>query len=227
MIKIENLSKSFKNGNEKYVVLQDCNFNMENGENVLICGENGAGKTTLLKIIGLLDKNFEGSYKIYGENIINFTNDKYSTLRNNMFGIVYQDYFLIDDETVHENIIIPLYYSSKFDKSERNKRVDYVIDFLEMGNIKKKKVKNLSGGERQKVALARAIINEPDVLLLDEPTNALSVNMKQKLKSFLKEYSEKGHSIILISHDLESINSDFFVKYELIDGKLNKIFKQP
>lgn len=224
MIEINNLSKTFKDGSlEAYEVLKNCNLTIGDEENVLITGENGAGKTTLFKIIGLMDKNYSGDYYINGVNVQDLKNKEYSYMRNNMFGIVFQDFFLIEDETVRDNISVPLYYSKKFNLKQKKNRIEDVIEFLELKNIVNKKVKYLSGGERQKVSIARAIANEPDILLMDEPTNALSLLMKGKLKTFIKDYAKNNKSVILISHDKEYLEMDLFTKYRMENGKLIKL----
>lgn len=224
MIEINNLSKTYKDGTlETYEVLKSCNLTISDEENVLITGENGAGKTTLFKIIGLMDKNYSGDYYIDGVNVKDLENKEYSYMRNNMFGIVFQDFFLIEDEIVRDNISVPLYYSKKFNLKQKKKRIDEVVEFLELKNIVNKKVKHLSGGERQKVSIARAIANEPDILLMDEPTNALSLLMKEKLKTFIKNYAKNNKSVILISHDKEYLEMDLFTKYKMNDGKLIKL----
>lgn len=224
MIEINNLSKTFKDGSlEIYEVLKNCNLTIGDEENVLITGENGAGKTTLFKIIGLMDKNYSGDYYINGVNVQDLKNKEYSYMRNNMFGIVFQDFFLIEDETVRDNISVPLYYSKKFNLKQKKNRIEDVIEFLELKNIVNKKVKHLSGGERQKVSIARALANEPDILLMDEPTNALSLLMKEKLKTFIKDYAKKNKSVILISHDKEYLEMDLFTKYRMEYGKLIKL----
>lgn len=224
MIEINNLSKAFKDGSlETYEVLKECNLTINDEENVLITGENGAGKTTLFKIIGLMDKNYSGDYYIDEVNVQDLKNKEFSSMRNNMFGIVFQDFFLIEDETVRDNISVPLYYSKKFNLKQKKNRIEDVVEFLELKNIINKKVKHLSGGERQKVSIARAIANEPDILLMDEPTNALSLLMKEKLKTFIKDYAKKNKSVILISHDREYLEMDLFTKYRMEDGKLIKL----
>lgn len=224
MIEINNLSKTFKDGSlETYEVLKNCNLTIGDEENVLITGENGAGKTTLFKIIGLMDKNYSGDYYINGVNVQDLKNKEYSYMRNSMFGIVFQDFFLIEDETVRDNISVPLYYSKKFNLKQKKNRIEDVIEFLELKNIVNKKVKYLSGGERQKVSIARAIANEPDILLMDEPTNALSLLMKGKLKTFIKDYAKNNKSVILISHDKEYLEMDLFTKYRMENGKLIKL----
>ncbi|EGY76324.1 cell division ATP-binding protein FtsE [Peptoniphilus indolicus ATCC 29427] len=112
MLEITNLVKKYnENSSSEQIVLNDCFFKIEEGEKVIITGENGSGKTTLLKIVGLLDKNFYGKYLIDGNNIDNLSNRKIAELRNEMFGFIFQEYNLLEEETVYENIVIPLIYS--------------------------------------------------------------------------------------------------------------------
>ena len=215
---IDRLTKQYKNK----IAVDRVSIKLKPGVYGLL-GANGAGKTTLFKIIGLMDKNYSGDYYIDGVNVKDLENKEYSYMRNNMFGIVFQDFFLIEDEIVRDNISVPLYYSKKFNLKQKKKRIDEVVEFLELKNIVNKKVKHLSGGERQKVSIARAIANEPDILLMDEPTNALSLLMKEKLKTFIKNYAKNNKSVILISHDKEYLEMDLFTKYKMNDGKLIKL----
>ena len=220
MLEITNLVKKYnENSSSEQIVLNDCFFKIEEGEKVIITGENGSGKTTLLKIVGLLDKNFYGKYLIDGNNIDNLSNRKIAELRNEMFGFIFQEYNLLEEETVYENIVIPLIYSKKYNRLEKKDRIYHVSEILEIKEFLNKKVKFLSGGERQRVAIARAIINDPKVLILDEPTNALNPRLKAKVISYIEKLgSEK--SLILVTHGYSLVELFNWHHYEIIDGKL-------
>ncbi|MCI6609449.1 MAG: ATP-binding cassette domain-containing protein [Ezakiella sp.] len=221
MIELKISKKYFENTKDELLVLDECEFKMDSGEGVLIVGENGSGKTSLLKIIGLIDKKYKGQYIFNGIDIDRLKITKIPKIRNREIGFVFQDYNLIENESVTYNISIPLFYSGKFNIFDRKKQIEKCISLLEMEDIKKKKVKHLSGGEKQKVAIARAIINEPTILILDEPTNALAPRLKEKLFDFLREYVNSGKNVIMVSHELNEFEN--FTVYNMEHGKLNKV----
>lgn len=161
------------------------------GDFLVISGESGSGKTTFLNIAGLLDKDYDGEYILNGQDVKKLNSGQLSVLRNEMFGVVFQDYILIEDASVYENIIIPLYYSKKYKREERQSRIQEVAENLKIDNILNKGVSILSGGQRQRVAIARALINDPSVLLLDEPTSSLNQDLAQDIINFIVEFAKK------------------------------------
>lgn len=225
MLQLKNISKLLNNETlDKEYLFKDLNLNINFGDRLLISGENGVGKTTLLRIIGCVEKNFEGQYFINNNELRFIDNRNLSTIRNEIFGFVFQDYKLIEDETVKYNISIPLIYSKKFTKKEKLYRLDIVAKDLEIKGILNKKVSILSGGEKQKVAICRAIVNEPKVLILDEPTASLHPKLKTKFYKYLFDNIEETTTVIMVSHDLGYFDGSKFDRYELTDGKLVKEF---
>lgn len=225
MLQLKNISKLLNNETlDKEYLFKDLNLNINSGDRLLISGENGVGKTTLLRIIGCVEKNFEGQYFINNNELRFIDNRNLSTIRNEIFGFVFQDYKLIEDETVKYNISIPLIYSKKFTKKEKLDRLDIVAKGLEIKGILNKKVSILSGGEKQKVAICRAIVNEPKVLILDEPTASLHPKLKTKFYKYLFDNIEETTTVIMVSHDLGYFDGSKFDRYELTDGKLVKEF---
>ena len=225
MIEIKNLTKKFSTNGEELLVLDNAEMNINDGDNIIISGENGAGKTTFLKIVGLLDKKYSGDYILDSKLVGDFTEKDLSKYRNEVFGFIFQEYNLIESETTYDNILIPLIYSSKYKRADRKQRIHDISEEFEITDILNKKVKFLSGGERQKVTIARALVNEPSVILMDEPSNTLNLRMKDKLIEYIEVLRRKSKTIVVVSHDkylTDNLKKQDFVEYELEDGKFHK-----
>lgn len=222
LLHLDNVSKTFnKNKVSELSILDKCSFELIEGEHLVISGESGSGKTTILNILGLLDKDFEGRYQIQGQNVGKYTSEQLARLRNDMFGIVFQEYVLLENATTYENIMIPLYYSKKYKRKERRKRIQEIAKTLKIENILNEKVSYLSGGQRQRVAIGRALINDPKILLMDEPTSSLNQDLAQEIMNFIVELGETStKTIILVTHDMKNIPTTFKRNYKLKDHKL-------
>ena len=226
MIEIKNLTKKFSTNVEELFVLDNAEMNINDGDNIIISGENGAGKTTFLKIVGLLDRKYSGDYILDSKSVGDFTEKDMSKYRNEVFGFIFQEYNLIESETTYDNILKPLIYSSKYKRADRKKRIQEISEEFEITEILNKKVKYLSGGERQKVTIARALVNEPSVILMDEPSNTLNLRMKDKLIEYIEVLKRKSKTIVVVSHDkylTDNLKNKDFAEYELEDGKFHKI----
>ena len=225
MIEIKNLTKKFNTNGEELLVLDNAEMNVNDGDNIIISGENGVGKTTFLKIVGLLDRKYSGDYILDSKSVGDFTEKDMSKYRNEVFGFIFQEYNLIESETTYDNILIPLIYSSKYKRADRKQRIQEISEEFEITEILNKKVKYLSGGERQKVTIARALVNEPSVILMDEPSNTLNLRMKDKLIEYIEVLKRKSKTIVVVSHDkylTDNLKKQDFVEYELEDGKFHK-----
>lgn len=222
LLRMENVSKTYnKNTESETLVLHECSFQLNEGDLLVISGESGTGKTTFLNIAGLLDKDYDGEYILNGQDVRKLSSGQLAVLRNEMFGIVFQDYILIEDASVYENIIIPLYYSKKYRREERQSRIQEVAKKLKIDGVLNKGVSLLSGGQRQRVAIARALINDPSVLLLDEPTSSLNQDLAQDIMHFIVEFAKKNNkTIVLVTHDTQNIPNAFNKKYKLLDCKM-------
>lgn len=209
MFEIKNLSKKYTS---EYAI-KSLNMEIGSGLNFII-GPSGSGKTTLLKIIIGLDNKFEGEVLYFGESIKNLTEDQKSYHYNNKFGLIWQDFNLIEDMTVEENILIPLQIKNVDSKNELEK----VLRKLKIVNLRNKKVKLLSGGQKQKVAIARELVKNPEVIIADEPTSALDYKSSQEVIQILKEIS-KDRTIIIVTHNSDLIDDKAKV-YELDKGEL-------
>ncbi|MBT3484876.1 MAG: ATP-binding cassette domain-containing protein [Desulfobacula sp.] len=196
MIRLFNVSKRF--GGK--LALKNISLDIEQGEFIFISGPSGAGKSTLLKILYLADNIFEGQVLIDGMNLSRISSSKLPVLRRR-FGIVFQDFKLIPTLTVYENISLVLEAAGK-KTSFIKKKVMQVLRSIGMEKKAKAFPLTLSGGEQQRVAVARAVVGEPSIILADEPTGSLDSTSARAILDFLMEYHKKGSTILIASHDL-------------------------
>lgn len=221
MLELKNISKIFnKDYDNQTIILNQADFKVNKGDKILISGENGIGKTSLLKILATYDLDFEGTYLINGKDVKDMSEGELSKIRNEIFGFIFQDYFLLEDESTKYNIEIPLLYSKKYNSSEKKERFDKLIGEFELNKKLRQAVKTMSGGERQKVAICRAIINDPEILILDEPTAALNPRFKEKFYEYIFANIKDETTLILVSHDTRYFDSEIFKEYKFADGKL-------
>lgn len=229
LLHLDNVSKSFnKNKKSEIPVLNNCSFNLIEGKHLVILGESGSGKTTFLNILGLLDKDYQGKYQINGRDISKFSSEQLARLRNELFGVVFQEYVLIEDASAYQNIIIPLYYSKKYKRNKRKKSVKEIAAVLKIEEILDEKVSYLSGGQRQRVAIARALINDPKILLMDEPTSSLNKDLAEDIMDFIiKIAHDDNKTIVLVTHDTDNVPAVFKRKYKLENHKLMSHLPSP
>jgi|TARA_Y100000813_G_C24155126_1_gene349265 lipoprotein-releasing system ATP-binding protein len=215
IIDIKQLTKTFIDGNKKLNVLKDINLQIEEGSIVTIKGPSGSGKSTLLSIIGTLDSADSGEFSINGKKIQDELNiDK---LRNKSIGFIFQFHNLIAELTLEENVCLPkMIAKEKIDKNQINK----LFEYFDLKDRMKSFPNDLSGGEKQRVAVMRAIINNPSVIIADEPTGNLDKeNVLKMISLFQKLNTEKKLTIIIATHD-ENVFDIGHKKYQLVDGSL-------
>lgn len=203
MIKLKNIEKYYSNKFIKTYVLRNINLNVEEGEFLSIMGPSGAGKSTLLHILGMLDTPSNGEYLFFDNSVEKISEKKLTELHKSHIGFVFQQYHLIDELTVYENLDIPLLYQ----KVKASDRKGMVADILDRFNMVAKKdlfPNQLSGGQQQLVGIARAIIAKPKLLLADEPTGNLHSDQGQEIMELLKELNEEGTTIIQVTHSKEN-----------------------
>lgn len=193
-ILLKNINKSFKDRN----VLKDLNLKIEKGEKLLLTGPSGIGKTTLLKILALIDRDFTGEYYIDKKDISTYKEKDIEEIKRNI-SYMFQEYALIEDESVYENVLIPLYFSKSKDKESQIKKILKIVQLDEYINDK---VSILSGGQRQRVALARSLAVEKDIIILDEPINSLDADLAKSILDWLME-NYKNSTIIITGHDID------------------------
>lgn len=211
-IKIKNIAKQY--GDK--VVLEDINLKIKNDSFISILGKSGAGKSTLLNIISLIESYSKGEFMF---NEINITKHKdYVDLRRQFVGIIFQSYNLISNLSCEENIILPLIYSNN---NINKKYYNTLINELDLGEIEKKPVYMLSGGEKQRVAVARSLINNPSPIIADEPTGNLDKENKWGVFNILAREHKKGRAILIVTHD-EELAGKSKNRYILSKGKLHE-----
>lgn len=197
MIDIKNITKSFG----KLKVLKGIDLHIGKGEVVSIVGPSGAGKTTLLQIIGTLDKPDSGQIIVDGIDVSKLSKKKLSDFRNQHIGFVFQFHQLLPEFTALENIMIPAFISGK-SKSEAKKRAEELLQFMGLSDRASHKPNELSGGEKQRIAVARALVNNPAVILADEPSGSLDSQNKEELHQlFFKLRDEFGQTFVIVTHD--------------------------
>ena len=204
MIEIKDLHKTYNyRKSNAFEALKGVSLDVEEGELLAIIGKSGAGKSTLMHIIGCIDDFESGTYMIDGVDISGMGERKKASVRNEKIGIVMQDFALVDDYTVRENVLIPVYFSKGSNRRNKKERAHEVIKSVGMEEFAGKPVKKLSGGQKQRVAIARALINNPSLILADEPTGALDSATSDDIMSVFEELNRQGRTIIIITHDKE------------------------
>lgn len=199
-IEIINGYKEYIKNKEKIVVLNNINIKFGKGKTYAIMGNSGSGKTTLLNILGTLDILNSGKMLIDNDEILKLKDDEKAYIRMKKIGFIFQDFYLNQYMTVEENIMQPTYINKEYNKVTRKQRVDELIEMLGLSKRKKHYPKELSGGEQQRVSIARALVNKPDIILADEPTGNLDKNNEEKVFEILNNLSKKGKCVIIVSH---------------------------
>lgn len=199
MLKVENLKKSFFTEEIETIALNGVSFEVKEGEFVAIMGPSGCGKSTLLNILGLLDNPTGGSYSLLGKEVGNLKEKERTQFRKGNLGFVFQSFNLIDEMTVFENVELPLVYMG-IKASERKRRVEEILDRMNISHRAGHFPQQLSGGQQQRVAIARAVVSNPKLVLADEPTGNLDSKNGQEVMSLLQELNREGTTIIMVTH---------------------------
>lgn len=200
LIEIKKLTKSYRIAGEKKTVLNDFDFSLNENEFLAIKGKSGCGKSTLLRILGLMDNYDRGSYKFCGIDINQLSDKKASRLRNRDIGFVFQNFNLIPEYSILENLEIPLGYAG-VRRKERIRRIEEILDNFELADKVNCYPNQLSGGQQQRIAIARALINKPKVILADEPTGNLDEENTRSVMRLFSELHQIGVSIAVVTHD--------------------------
>ncbi|WP_330444464.1 ABC transporter ATP-binding protein [Flavobacterium sp. C4GT6] len=199
MIKIENLSKVFRTEEVETKALNDISIEVKKGEFVTIMGASGCGKSTLLNIVGLLDSASGGSYKLLDKEINGLSESEKAKVRKENIGFVFQNFNLIDELSVYDNIELPLIYNN-VPSGERKKRVEEIAERLGISHRLKHYPQQLSGGQQQRAAVARALVNNPKIILADEPTGNLDSKNGNEVMELLTDLHANGATILMVTH---------------------------
>lgn len=202
MIKLENISKEYNVDKEKIRVLNNINLKIESNEFIAIMGASGSGKTTLLNIIGCMDKGTNGTYYLDNKLVSELNDIELSEIRTNRITFIFQNFALMEKYTAYENIELPLVVK-KIKKSERKKKILELAKQLGIEKQLNKLPTQMSGGQQQRIAIARSLVSGADIILADEPTGALDNRNGIELMEILKELNKLGKTIILVTHDNE------------------------
>jgi putative ABC transport system ATP-binding protein len=223
IIQLKNISKSYFSGETKTPVLFDISLSIPQGQFIAIMGPSGAGKSTLLHILGLLDKQTTGSYLFEEQNIDAHTQDELSHIRNQDLGFVFQAFNLLPRTSVLENVKLPLMYS-KVPMKEWNSRALEAIKAVGLSHRLTHDPSQLSGGEKQRVAIARSLVCEPKVIFADEPTGNLDTKSGNAIMKILNGLHQQGHTIVLITHEKEiALHAERII--HIVDGRIDKDYE--
>ena len=221
ILTIENISKYYGNKSNLTKAISNISMNVDKGEFIAIMGPSGSGKSTLINILGFIDRGYEGEYFFNNENYQKSSDNKLAEIRNHTVGFVFQNFKLIQNNTILENVSIPLIYNGLSNKARKSK----VLDGLHDVGLKGKEnllPNKLSGGQQQRVAIARAIINDPKFIIADEPTGALDSKTSQDIMElFVKLNKEQNTTIIMVTHDREvAEKADRII--HILDGRVQE-----
>jgi putative ABC transport system ATP-binding protein len=218
MLKVNNLKKSFFTEEIETVALAGVSFEVKEGEFVAIMGPSGCGKSTLLNILGLLDNPTSGEYMLLDKEVGNLRERDRTYFRRGNIGFVFQSFNLIDEMNVSENIELPLIYMG-VKPAERKKRVQKMLERMDMTHRAKHFPQQLSGGQQQRVAIARALVSNPKLILADEPTGNLDSKNGQEVMNLLRELNSEGTTVIMVTHSQHDASYAQRILC-LFDGKL-------
>ncbi len=223
VIELKNVNKIYKTKAEEIHILKNVNLFFSKGNFVSIQGKSGSGKTTLLNILGLLDVPTNGDMLI-DDKIINYKDEKIKNkIRNEKMGFVFQFHYLLNEFTALENVMMPALINKKFNKKEVREKAMELLELVGLSERVKHKPLELSGGEKQRVAIARSMINDPEIILADEPTGNLDTETSLVINNLFKKINEeKKQSIIIVTHSLELANLAEY-KYKIEKGEFNKV----
>jgi putative ABC transport system ATP-binding protein len=203
VIKLENISKVYSQGEKNYTALKDINLEIRKGEMVAIVGKSGSGKSTLLNLLGGIDRQTSGKISINSTNTSGLNESRLSIFRGANIGFVFQFFQLMPSLTVIENVIMPMDFVKKIPASSRKTRAAKLLERAGILSHSDKFPQALSGGEQQRTAISRALANDPPIILADEPTGNLDTKTSDEIFNFLRELSKEGKTVLMVTHNEE------------------------
>lgn len=225
VIEVKNLTKVYGRRRARFTALKNLNLTIYKGESVAIVGKSGSGKSTLMHLLALLDKPTKGTIKVDGMDTARLRANKINRLRNRSFGFVFQQFFMNTNESVYENVLLPL----KIAHARRGNRKKLALEALKSVGLReraKDKAGELSGGHKQRVCIARAIVNNPQFIFADEPTGNLDSATGEKIIKLLFDFNQrKGVTLVIVTHD-EELATRCDRQIHLKDGEITKITKK-
>lgn len=219
VIELKGINKSYKKGREEVKALIDINFSFEKGKFYAIMGHSGSGKSTLIGILGLMNKFDSGDYFLNNKNVKDLNEMEASKIRMREIGFVFQEFYLDEYMTALDNVILPMLVNKKIVSQDREKIAEDLLKKFNLVDRKNHLPKELSGGEKQRVCIARALANNPSIILADEPTGNLDEEAEKLIFNYLKELSKEGKCVIVVSHSNE-VKAYADVLINLKNGKL-------
>jgi putative ABC transport system ATP-binding protein len=226
MIETLELTKTFKAESIETIALRNINLKVEKGDFIAIMGPSGCGKTTLLNLLGMIDNISGGKYLFFGQDISKLSEREKAGIRKRNIGFVFQNFNLIEELTIYENIELPLLYLG-WKRKERKKRVEEIIDKMGISNRKNLFPVQLSGGQQQRVAVARAVVSNPLLLLADEPTGNLDSMNGEEVMTMLNDLNKAGTTIVMVTHSRRDASYSRRIVHlfdgQIINENLNKM----
>ncbi|NJP40655.1 ABC transporter ATP-binding protein [Oscillospiraceae bacterium HV4-5-C5C] len=216
---LRQVSRIYRRRHFEKSALDKVSLSIRSGERILISGPSGSGKTTLLNIMGLIDTDYSGLYSLDGQDARELSGRQRAACRNRIFGCIFQDYALLENESVFENVRIPLIYAG-YSLRDQRRLVQAQLDRLELGAYLRQRPRDLSGGQRQRVAIARVLVHQPAVILADEPFSALDPALRRDVLSLLEQYLTPERCLIIATHQADSLPLSGYRRLTLTEGQL-------
>jgi len=222
VIKLEEVAKHYEMGDSIVKALSCVDLSVKEGDFVAIMGPSGSGKSTSMNLTGSLDLPTKGKILLDGENIEYLDESELAQLRGKKIGFIFQQFNLVPNLTVRENVMLPMLFQET-EKEERERKAEELLELVGLGNRADHYPNQISGGEQQRVAIARALANDPKIILADEPTGNLDTKTGHKIMEFLTKLNEEGKTIIIVTHDPEIAKEYARIIYFMRDGKIEHI----
>ncbi len=218
MIKLQNLSKAYRTAYMETTALNHINIHIAKGDFVAVMGPSGCGKSTLLNVVGMIDSPSSGEYYFDGQEVGQRSENELVDLRKRNIGFIFQNFNLIDDLSVQENVDLPLLYMG-LQKAERRRRVEEALEMVGLASRARHRPQELSGGQQQRVAVARSVVGDPKLILADEPTGNLDTKNGDDVMNMLTTLKDKGVTILMVTHSPEhGQRADRII--EMLDGEV-------